>query len=811
MPTPEPSSRPWSASAHSGADQARQFEQPLLRYQHWLTGDSGGDPADPDRRPSVAALDAVAAPAWSGLDRSTGRSALWADLTPAATDVHLSKSYGRLRALATAWSTPGSSLHGREAVAEAVLGALRFLSSTAYHPGAPELGNWYHWEIGAPRALLDSCVLLRSRMSPDDLRTHLAAVDHFCPDPDHRAKVPNLPAPDPPAPDLLTSDLLETGANRADKAVIVALSGLLARDGTRTARARDGLSDVRGSGRHSVFARVASGDGLHHDGSFVQHDNVAYTGAYGTTLLTSVAVLLTVLDGSPWAVTDPGVRVVHDAVDRAFAPWVFEGVMMDAVRGRGVSRQRSRDRDTGVELAAAVLLLARSAAAADAARWRALVKGWILRGGTSAFFARAPAYAVPPAKALLADRAIEAAARADSHRVFADMDRVVHHRSRWSAALALSSRRTATYECGNGENLHGWYTGDGMLYVYQIEDPDQFGDAFWPTVDPYRLPGVTVDTRRRDDVGRGSGPGTGSFPAANDFAGGAALQDRYGVSGLDFRADDSSLRARKAWFFLDDAVVALGSGITATDGRTVETVVENRNLHTDGRQRLTVDGVPVQHSPDRRLRFRRASWAHLEGTGGYLFPEGADLLALREARGGSWRSINIGGDTGGDESPLLRHYLTLWLDHGVSPTRQGYAYVLLPGATAAQTAAAARSRPVRVLANTPEVQAVEAPELGLTAAVFWRAAAVAGLSSDGPACVLVRRDGERISVAVSEPSRTRAALRLELPWPARTVRRADPSVHAAPGRRPTLTVSTGDAPGLSHTAGFTAGFTAEQP
>ncbi len=350
-----------------------------------------------------------------------------------------------------------------------------------------------------------------------------------------------------------------------------------------------------------------------------------------------------------------------------------------------------------------------------------------------------------------------------------------------------------------------------MLYVYQIEDPDQFGDAFWPTVDPYRLPGVTVDTRRRDDVGRGSGPGTGSFPAANDFAGGAVLQDRYGVSGLDFRADDSSLRARKAWFFLDDAVVALGSGITATDGRTVETVVENRNLHTDGRQRLTVDGVPVQHSPDRRLRFRRASWAHLEGTGGYLFPEGADLLALREARGGSWRSINIGGDTGGDESPLLRHYLTLWLDHGVSPTRQGYAYVLLPGATAAQTAAATRSRPVRVLANTPEVQAVEAPELGLTAAVFWRAAAVAGLSSDGPACVLVRRDGERISVAVSEPSRTRAALRLELPWPARTVRRADPSVHATPGRRPTLTVSTGDAPGLSHTAGFTAGFTAEQP
>ena len=779
MPTPEqPSSRSWSAPTRGSANQGSPFEELLARYQQLLTGAGG--------RGGLGVGVGVADAAWRGLDRSARRGALWADLTPVTTDVHVSKSYGRLRALATAWATPGSSLHGREAVAEAVLGALHFLSTTAYHPASPELGNWYHWEIGAPRALLDSCVLLRTRMSPDDLRTHLAAVDHFCPDPDRRTKAQSPPVP----------DLLETGANRADKAVIVALSGLLAGDGARIALARDGLSDVRDSGRHSLFARVTSGDGLHRDGSFVQHDTVAYTGAYGTTLLTSIAVLLAVLDGSPWTVTDPGVAVVFDAVERAFAPWVFEGLMMDAVRGRGVSRQRSRDRDIGAELAGAVLLLARAAPADAAARWRALVKGWILRAGTDSFFAHAPAHAVALARELLADPAVEPAPRTDSHRVFAGMDRTVHHRSRWSAALALSSRRTATYECGNGENLHGWYTGDGMLYLYHVDDADQFGDAFWPTVDPRRLPGTTVDTRPREDVGRGSGPGTGAFPATNAFAGGAALGDRYGVSGLDFRADGSSLRARKAWFFLDEAVVALGADITATDGRTVETVVENRNLHADGQQRLTVDGLP-----DRgRHRFAGARWAHLEGTGGYLFPDGADLSALREARRGSWRSINIGGDTGGDETEVLRHYLTLWLDHGVSPTRQSYAYVLLPGATAAETAAADRSRPVRVLANSPEVQAVQVPALGLTAALFWQAAEAGGLSCDGPACVLVQRLDDRITVAVSDPSRTRATVRVELPWPAGGVRSADSSVRAVPGRRPVLTVTTGGSHGLTHTA-----------
>mgnify|MGYP002243006122 FL=1 len=32
-----------------------------------------------------------------------------------------------------------------------------------------------------------------------------------------------------------------------------------------------------------------------------------------------------------------------------------------------------------------------------------------------------------------------------------------------------------------------------MVYLYN-EDDVQFGKSYWPTVDPYRLPGTTVDT-----------------------------------------------------------------------------------------------------------------------------------------------------------------------------------------------------------------------------------------------------------------------------------------------------------------------------
>ena len=528
-------------------------------------------------------------------------------------------SYARLRTLALA----------QDSAAATVVDALRFLHEKAYRPDAEETGNWWHWEIGTPRILLDICVLLRAEIPEADLANYLATVQRFCPDPDHRTKTGPW------------SPLTETGANRADKALIVALTGLLAGDSERVALARDGLS--------SLFRYVTSGDGFYEDGSFIQHDTVAYTGSYGVVLLTSVAEILALLHGSPWEVTDPGVSVIFDAVERSFLPFLFEGRMMDAVRGRAIARQHSRDLDIGAATLDAIRLLADSAPAEYAARWREL-------------------------------------RRPDGFHVFGVMDRVVHHRPRWSAALSLSSERVARYECGNGENLHGWYTGDGMLYIYDLDDPGHYTDEFWPTVDPYRLPGTTVDTRRREDVGRGSGQGTGAIMAPNRVAGGSPVGGGFGTAELDLYGEGSTLRAHKKWHFLDDAVVALGTDISSSDGRRIETIVENRNLRADAGRRFVVDGVPQDPELGVERRYHGVQWAYLEGVGGYVFPGGADLLSLREERVGTWHAIDVGASTAGDEVEVRRTFHTLWLDHGVSPRGAGYMYVLLPGASEEGTA-----------------------------------------------------------------------------------------------------------------------------
>jgi hyaluronate lyase len=489
--------------------------------------------------------------------------------------------------------------------------------------------------------------------------------------------------------------------------------------------------------------------------------------------------------------------VIHDAVERSFAAVTVDGLMMDAVRGRAVSRERERDYDTGAGTTTNVLLLATGVPEAYAARWRSIAKGWIRRNTDTPYTRLAGIPALRRAAAVLDDPAIPAAPAPTGHTVLADMDRVVHRRPGWTAALSLSSRRIAAWEAGNGENLHGWYTGDGMLYLYD-DDRTQFSDGFWPTVDARRLPGTTVDTRPRADLGTGGG--TGTYRPANAVAGGAVLHDRFGAAAMELIAAGSTLRARKAWFFLDDAVVALGAGVTASDGRAVETVVDNRNLHTAGAPLLTVDGTAQSGAAGRDATFPQARWAHLDGVGGYVFPEGAALRALREERTGAWADIDTGADTAGSATRLTRRYETLWIDRGVSPTDAGYAYVLLPGLDADGTAAWSRSRPVRIAADTAEAQAVHVPALGLTAVHFWTAGSAAGLTCDGPGTVLVRRQGGSTSVAVADPGRTASTLTLTLPRPAYRVCRADDTVTVTPGRRPVLTVAVGGSHGHTHTA-----------
>ncbi|MEU8695293.1 polysaccharide lyase 8 family protein [Streptomyces sp. NPDC048665] len=657
-------------------------------------------------------------------------------------------SYNRLWTMAQAWAQPGTGAGGDPALLDAVIRGLDHLSARVYNPSTSRYGNWWEWQIGSPRLLMDITATLYDRLGADRIAAACAAVDHFIPD------------------SMLTDySGTSTGANRVDLARSVVLRGILGRDDARISLARDALSPV--------FPYVTQGDGLYADGSFVQHTWVAYAGTYGQVLLDGLGRLFALLAGSPWEVTDPARQNVLDAVEHSFAPLVHDGLVMDGVNGRAISRgyllgddlhlMRS-DHFHGQALIGSIALLAGGVGEARRAKWYGMVKGWIERDSVTpvltggqfgvADLARLHAVAASP---------VPAAPEPLGHRLFPAMDRAVHRGPRFTAALSMASDRIAHYECGNGENPRGWHTGSGMLYWWpsggragRAGRADQYTDWFWPTVDWYRLPGTTVSTKRLAD--REGGEWGAPKPDVRWVGG--ATDGTYAAVGQHLKGLGSSLEARKSWFFLDDAVVCLGAGITCADGGPVETVVDNRNLGEGGTQAFV----------------RARNWAHLEGHGGWILPHGpygAELRTLREDRTGAWSDINA---TSTDER-RTRRWQTLWLDHGTDPAGARYLYVLLPGATRAETAARAADRHwLRVLANDPGRQAVAVPRLGLTGANFWRAGTVGDLAVSAGASVLVVRRGRTAVLHIGEPPRTGRPLEIVWDRPVRAVTRAGEGV-----------------------------------
>lgn len=780
------------AIAGALAAHADEFDTLRQKWADMLTGGANLNRSDATTAAAITSVTNTANSWWNSLNKSAARTSLWSDAASTTDSSDISTNFSRLRAMALAYATTGSSLQGNAALRADILGGLDWMYANRYNETKAIYDNWWDWEIGSPKLLVDTAVLMYAELSAAQLANAMRAVEKF------------TPSATTPAPGGSTGTF--TGANRMDKIYVVAIRGLLVKDAAKLRAARDAFSNL--------FLWVTSGDGFYVDGSFIQHTKHPYTGSYGAVLIGGIAPLLALLngpnadspDGSTWRVTDPNLANVFQWVYRGYEPTIYRGGMMAMLQGRAVSRSSTSEHGLGHGIMQSILRLSQLAPEPDRTRLRAMLRGWAESDTSRSFVGTAPLPLIADAQQLLADPGVMPRAELVGNFVFASMDRVVHLRPGFGVGLSMSSTRIYTYESINSENLHGWYTGDGMLYLYN-NDLTQFSDSFWPTVNPRRLPGITVDAAQT----RSNSSGQSTAPAFN-WVGGASLGD-FGVAGMQLDGWSNSLTAKKSWFLFDDEIVCLGAGITSTDNRPIETIVENRLLNTAGNNAFTVDGAakPVTLAWSEALAGVR--WAHLAGRVagsdvGYYFPADAtSVKALREARTGAWSDINAGGSA----TPITRNYLTLWFEHGANPANATYAYALLPGRTAAQTAEYAARPAFVVLENSGNVQAVRETTLGLTAANFWNdtRASAGAITVDRKSSVLVRENASEgtLDLALSDPTQANTgSITVELAMPAQSIISADPGItvaQLAPTIR--LSVNVNTARGRTFRAQFAAG------
>lgn len=723
------------------------FKQLRTKWKEVLAGSEVAQ-QDTAYNRRVQSMASSAQVAWKDMSKSDAASYLWPDLKSTTLSGQITAGYKRIKTMAIAYAikAAGPACYYNPELKAAILFALDWMHHHRYYIRKP-YENWFAWEIGAPMALNDIMVLMHDDLTAKQIKDWTAVIDHFCP---HNAGD--------------DADYKYWGANRAWRSTVHAVRGMVGEEASKMALARDGLSDLSAghTGKRSVFKYVTEGDGFYKDGSFIQHFAVAYTGGYGKSLLANIADVLFILNDTPWEVTDPEKSHVWEWVQNAFMPLIYKhGQMMDMVRGREISRHGNTDIKVGAGIVATILRLSQLAPEPYKTTFRRAVKYWI--PAIPDYYNFISIRLAAESEKLMNDASVLPMEEPVMNKVFAGMDRVVHLRKGWGLGLSMNSTRQSYYEAHtyNYENGKGWYTAEGMTYLY-TDDPFHYGEGYWPTVNMHRLPGTTVDAGliREDQSGYSWNPLTYS---SKSWVGGAS-DGEYGLAGMEQDAWGASLTSKKSWFFFDDEVVALGAGITSADSRPIHTIIEARKLKKDGSNPLSVNGIVQPAKRDSQtVSFNQTKWIHLTGNVansgiGYYFPEGATVKSLREARSGRWSDINRFNFPSGD--PIITNsFQQLWFDHGTNPTNAAYAYVLLPNKAEKEVAAYAANPHISIIENSAAAQAVKEKRRNITAVNFWndrltsiRLDKSSFLRCNKKASLLLKEAASELTLSVSDPT-----------------------------------------------------------
>lgn len=682
----------------------------------------------------IEAMDKGATDIWSSMNKNADRKYLWNDrdcqddsispFRPAS----ITTSLGRLSHLASAYTTKGSQYYKNDTLRQDIINGMEWMYANKWSPKYPMYGNWWDWIIGMPMSVNNMLLVMYDDFTPEQRAKYIATLDFYAPG--------------------VTYEGASTGANKLWQCYSMALRGILAHDASKIKMGIEGID--------SEFKYVNTHDGFYHDGSFIQHQWHPYTGGYGASFIREIPQLIALVEGSEWEVDKSHVNMASEWIENSYLPVIYDGAVMDMVRGREIARGSGSDRAIGHSILLSSYNVVKRAPEDIKNRLLPLIKYQMQSDKCRDFVSNdVPLWQLAEIRAFLNDDKIKAQAPTPFHKQFTMMDRVVHERPAFAFGIAMSSNRIENYESIDTENMMAWHIGDGMTYLYN-NDQKQFSDQYWSTTDYYRLPGTTVDVEQQHDVkslvfGKGVLYADG-YKSPKTWVGGSSLDKLYGISGMWFDDEKSSLEAQKTWFMVEDEIVALGAGINSSDNRKIETIADNRKI--DGDATIIMDGKTVLAS-NGKIDVPSVSWIHynssIPGSSiGYYLPEGKNILVQKETRKGTWRAFTKYG------SPdiNIRDFYSIAFNHGKNPKDATYAYVLLPGKSADETKAYAKSSNIRIIANNPQVQAVNAIKQGITGFNFWEAIpeALSGVKVSAPSSVLIKETENELTIGVSDPT-----------------------------------------------------------
>lgn len=668
---------------------------------------------------------------------------LWPDL-PEFPGETMMPGIIRLKVMSQAYITPGP-MYLNPDLLQKIRQGLDVFVTRFYPEGGTIKGGWYEWQISAPQELMMIVSNLETYLSAElkdrivkSTRTYLPSID---------VNLTVLQSP-------------QTTANRVDLAWAMMLRGMLTKTPSEIESAKKAFFDanpdrfaaVKNAPPYSAGAyRYATVDSFRKDGSFVFHGDLPYSNGYGLDLLNRSAEMLLILNGTSFDFSpsqkDTILSEAFTQLDQAWLPWIRSGISMDATAGRAVFRGFEQDHGKGHWALEGLLKYYKLAdlgsnPAVNRERKASIsrfIKSFLTNEQNfySTYGANDDAvaqhdYHVYSTRALSIKLATEimsdgtvpyAKEPLPGTRINSETDRFVHRTNGFAFAIAGHSYRTGNFEIVGGEGSRGCYSADGMTYLHD-DDLDQYMD-YWVAFDANRPAGVTNDASPAadpDSCSWSANSRSRSRKGGIRWSGGVASgTEGTGVFGMDYKdwhwttASGSSSRvespfveAKKSWFTFGDVILALGSNIKCNQGcdrAKLATTLDNRKLNGTATNIVTVNGATWQgQSSVSDVKSVHISGNTATSTLGIVLPTSRSVTFVKEARAGDWLDLSTRASLYMKGTQVKGTYLQTALSHSAA-TDNTYAYYLLPGKTAAETAAFATSPSVKILSNTPDLHA----------------------------------------------------------------------------------------------------------
>lgn len=635
----------------------------------WLDVNYGYDKYDesnPDMKKKFEATENEAKKLLSEMKTESGRTYLWEsskDIDTKSAD--MTRTYRNIEKIAEAMNHPKTALKNDENKKK-LKDALEWLHKNAYgkdpdkkvadlktnfSKSAPQKNtnlNWWDYEIGTPKSLTNTLILLNGDISSDEKKKYTAPIKTFAPKSDEILSSVGKAEP-------------AKGGNLVDIAKVKLLESIIEEDKDMTKNSIDSFN--------KVFTYVQSNstgkerNGFYKDGSYIDHQDVPYTGAYGVVLLEGISQMMPMIKETPFKETSQNDTILKSWIDDGFMPLIYKGEMMDLSRGRAISRENETSHSASVTVMKSLLRLSDAMDESTKAKYKKIVKTSVKSDSSYKQNDYLSSYSdISKMKALMEDSTLSTNDLTQQLKIYNDMDRVTYHNKDLDFAFGLSmtSKNVARYESINNENLKGWHTGAGMSYLYN-SDVKHYRDNFWATADMKRLAGTTTLDNEEPKENKNSD---------KTFVGGTKFDDQHASIGMEFENQDKTLTAKKSYFILNDKIVFLGTGIKNTDSSmNPVTTIENRKangytLYTDDKQTTNSDNQETNsvflESTDTKKNI------------GYHFLNKSKINVKKESHTGKWSEINKSQKTEDKKD----EYYEVTQKHSNSDNK--YGYVLYP-------------------------------------------------------------------------------------------------------------------------------------